>query len=311
VTNVNERTRHDLSLLDERDHTALGATVTPPYFFGVYADFQHTANNPFATAGWIDHCQAMIDSWNSPSTKAKLLLRRFLGKRIPIPKHLTMVCERVRELTRSKKTVTVIDVGGGFGDNYHYLEQALGRLVARVRYTVVDNEIQCEFGRKYFKGRGIDFVSNLPESRFDIAVIIGTLQYVPAWKGLVATMSRMTDDSIFVSRTPISLDGPTFVTMQSICPAFGSQALRKLGESNAWVIEETELDECFDDHGFRRQRSVFSVDYSSNFTRLPVRHRRIAYVDKHYARNRDDPRSGGAGRVPPSSSGPPHGGQAG
>lgn len=104
----------------------------------------------------------------------------------------------------------------------------------------------------------------------------------------------MSDDSVFVSRTPISLDGPTFVTVQSICPPSGSHAYRKLGEANVWVINETELDECFGAHGLRREQSVFSVEYSSNFARVPARHRRVAYIDKHYAKGLEGPDAGAA-----------------
>ena len=275
---------HELLLLHQRDRTPVGSRSDPPYFFGVYTGLQETDNDPFATEGYISYCQAMIDSWSSPPARIRDLLRKLLGRKPPIRRHLAPIVSRLRERARTQTSVRVIDVGGGYGDNYHDIARALGRLADRVQYTVVDNPIQCELGRTYHTRKGIDFVSEMPRARFDIAVVVGVLQLLQDWKAFVSELTTCVEDSIFVSRAPFSLDSPTFVTVQSICPPLGSHAGRKLGESNVWVINEAELNRCFYDHAFRLETSAFALDYSANFARVPERHRDVAYIDKHYVR---------------------------
>jgi putative methyltransferase (TIGR04325 family) len=278
--------RQASGLLDERDPTPVGERVEPPYFFGVFEAFQHTDNDPFSTDGWISHCQAMIQSWSPPVPRAKTLVRRLLGRRIPVPRHLQLVVERIEALVKSRGTARVVDVGGGFGDNYHSISQSLGRLARRVRYTVVDNEVQCRLGRSLYGRGGVEFVADVPTMPFDIAIVVGVLQLIPDWKNLVSVLCGVIEDSIFVSRTPLNLGGRTFVTVQSICPLLGSHALRKLGESNAWVINESELDDQFRAQGFRLEKSVFNLDYSSHCARLPEGHRHVVYIDKQFVKDK-------------------------
>lgn len=237
------------SQFDDRDSSSLGIKVEPPYFFGAYEKFQPVGGDPFATEGWISHCRALIHQWNSPPPllKIKLAIKAVIKKTLQIPVNKSPIVEHIKQLLANQNKISILDVGGGFGDNFYHIEKALGSLSKRVDYIVVDNETQCSFGKKFYRksGKNISFTTVIPRRAFDCVIVIGTIQYIENWREFVSELAKKSTGSIFISRTPLNVSGPTFVTVQSICPAFGSSALTKIGESNLNVINETELDETF------------------------------------------------------------------
>jgi putative methyltransferase (TIGR04325 family) len=283
---MTKHTQQKVSLIDERDSSPLGFKVEPPYFFGAYDKFQQVKGDPFATEGWINHCQALINKWNSNSIKSRAIyfIKNLIKKILRIPISQNSIVEHIRELLQNKEEISILDVGGGFGDNFFQIEKGLGSLSKRVNYLVVDNQVQCSFGIEFYKDKGkkIDFKTEIPNNNFDLIIIIGTIQYIEKWKEFISEITKKSNISIFISRTPINITGPTFVTVQSICPALGPSALTKIGESNLNVINESELHQEFEKNGFQIDKSLFIRDYSDNFKRLPAEFQNIQYIDKYF-----------------------------
>ncbi len=250
--------------------------VTPPYFFGVRDSFEPIQENAFATQGWLNHCRALIQSWKqwppSPLFAA--------------PKHFCEPVRRILEIYHMKERIRILDLGGGFGDNFFYLKRALGGLTDKIEYHVVDNKLQCDLGRDFYgsDNKTIKFHESIPHYKYDLTLLIGTLQYIDEWRNTVREVMKITADSIFISRSPIRIDGPTFITIQSVCPARGPSSLRKIGEANVAVIRESELDNLLQNNSFKIKTSVLHENYSRNFSRLPELYRNVMYIDKHYLR---------------------------
>lgn len=196
----------------------------------------------------------------------------------------TGIVKHIEEMLLCKESISILDIGGGFRDNFFHIDKALGSLNKSVKYVVVDNQVQCDFGWEFWrnKDKNITFTTQIPAENFDLIIIIGTMQYIDNWKEFICGVAKKINNSIFISRTPINITGPTFVTIQSICPAFGPSAFQKIGESNINVIGEKDLHSTFKQNGFLLQKSVFTRDYSENFKRLPLYCQNIQYIDKYF-----------------------------
>jgi putative methyltransferase (TIGR04325 family) len=231
----------------------------------------------------------LINQWKSNSIKSQIIffIKNLIKKILRIPVSQNSIAEHIRELLEKKEEISILDVGGGFGDNFFQIEKTLGSLSKRVNYLVVDNQVQCSFGIEFYKdnGKKIDFKTEIPNQNFDLIIIIGTIQYIENWKEFISEITKKTTTSIFISRTPINITGPTFITVQSICPALGPSALTKIGESNLNVINESELHQEFKKNGFQIEKSLFIRDYSENFKRLPTEFQNIQYIDKYFKKS--------------------------
>ena len=105
-------TQKKVNLFDERDSSHLGFQVEPPYFFGAYDQFQQVENDPFATEGWINHCQTLINEWSNP---------KFAGFQLDLSQY--SLVEHIKKLLANNGEISILDIGGGFGDNFYYITQ--------------------------------------------------------------------------------------------------------------------------------------------------------------------------------------------
>ena len=213
-------------------------------------------------------------------------MKVFIKKLIRTAPSDSAIVDYIKSMLTNKDEISILDIGGGFGDNFFHIEKALGSLSKRISYLVVDNKVQCDLGVKFYgNNRKISFTTTLPQNKFDLIIIIGTIQYIENWKEFIFDVTKISSNSIFISRTPINMNGPTFITIQSICPAYGPATLKKIGESNLNVINETELHNTFEQNGFLVDKSKFIQDYSENFKGLPTKYRDIKYIDKYFVKS--------------------------
>lgn len=271
-------------LLSERDSQILGAKLEAPFFFGAFKEFQKVGNDPFATVGWIDHCRAIINQWNSPYFGFRQSTKSVIKKLFGLSSNRANLFQIIKELLEKKETVSIVDIGGGFGDNYFFIRSELGSLCSRINYLVVDNKVQCDLGVDLWEDVNIKFTTELPEQKSDLILIIGTLQYIENWESFISIIANLANNLIYVSRTPINVGGPSFVSVQSICPEFGESAQLKIGESNVNVINSQALDLAFKENGFLLKDSVDICDYTENFKRLSGYFGEIRYIDKYFIR---------------------------
>lgn len=203
-----------------------------------------------------------------------------------MPKHLAIPLAEVKRSARAGRPISVLDVGGGYGDNFLPIAQALGRAGNLLRFDVVDNERSRKLGDEIFAGRQIRpaFQSAIPDSPYDLVIVVGTLHYIEDWRGFIATLGRATPDAIYISRTPLRMNGESFITVQSVCPQSGQFAGRKVGEACVNVIGWRNLEDAMHAAGYELEVKSHNSDYSAQMGRLPESHQNVAYIDTLWRR---------------------------
>ena len=273
---------------------AVGEIVEPPYFEGVYDEEpRDLGEDPWQSEGWQKSCEHYArklglgagyePAWRSflRGPTASRLLKWVAFGHPNFPRHLTDIKSLLATATTAG-SVRVLDVGGGFGDNYCLLGYVLTeRQMALIDYHVVDNELSIDLGRRLYHGqqRAPTFHSSIPATaEFDVTLLVGTLHYIGDWRSALDAVRRRTRRHVVITRSPIS-PSRSFFTTQTICPPLGPLHGRKAGTCAVTVISEGDLIA----HMVEGARWVVTtrrllLDYSDNFRRLPESHRPVAYV---------------------------------
>lgn len=255
-----------------RDLTPIGGVTKPPYFFSV-SDRWHELEDAFATPEWIAHC--VDDLRRSRARSIKSILRRLIHG-TGVPNHLSPLLTAIRQEFIGKTSLRILDVGGGAGDNYDWIARGIGS--GGLRWHVVDNQVSIDLGREVFSGRhGLTFSAEPVADTFDFVVVVGTLQYIRDWSGFLREITSRGRPRIFIARSPLRTNGPSFMTVQTVSPSSGPHALRKVGEANANVIGIEELEAVMSQMGYCLEIEGAATDYSANFARLPPQYRSIEY----------------------------------
>ncbi len=265
----------------------IGEAPLPPYFFGASEKFEQAFPDPFASKGWMSHCEAYAAVLKG--NRRKWLSLRGLAKALvfghpDMTRHLRPLLSLIRDTMERKSTVSVLDIGGGFGDNYHAIYEVLRGKQGKLEYHVVDSEPSCDLGRRLYPSGAPGFSTEIPERTFDIVAIIGTLQYILEWRSFVEIVKRHADEAVYLARSPIRRNGRSFFARQAVCPAFGEQALKKVGTCNIVVIGKGELESMFG--GWLLTRDELQEDYSAHFSRLPIAYQDVAYFNMVWERSR-------------------------
>jgi putative methyltransferase (TIGR04325 family) len=119
-------------------------------------------------------------------------------------------------LTRRNK-VRILDFGGGPGYGLTTLIAALGRVLPRIDYHIVDVENICEAGRELFAdGDGPCFHLDLPPSTtsFDLVHTSSAMQYVEDWRAMVGLLASY--EAPFLAFEDVFAGAfPNYVTVQN------------------------------------------------------------------------------------------------
>ncbi len=280
--------------------------IEPPYFDGVFPEGLEKADfeDPFNTPGWIDHCRVAArrlgivrsaylgdPSRSLVRTAANKALHYLASPRMAArhlvsgtacERHLLPVAQMIRDVHLREGKVRVLDIGGGFGDNFVELAQVLpARLLDGLTYDVIDNEPSCELGRSLYARYTVrpSFTSNYEgiAGSYDIVLVIGTLQYVPSWRDFLVSMRERCRRYLYIARSPILVRGKSFGTNQMICPAYGSHAGKLLGTTRIHVVGLQDLREALSD--WQPAFEWMDTDYSPQFARLPHPFREVRYFN--------------------------------
>lgn len=268
-----------------RDPHQVGDRVPPPYYFGVHPGWVEVEHDAFASAGWIDHCRASALSAAGNGNVLRSIYRH-IRRGGDVPKHLAIPLEEIRRLIRRHERASVLDIGGGYGDNFAAIAKGLGPATKCLSFDVVDNQRSQALGKSLFETSAFapGFPETIPEKAYDLVTVIGTLHYIEDWQGFVRTMGDAGHQAFYLSRTPLRLNGTSFVTVQSVCPQAGESAGRKVGEASVNVIGWDDLVAAMSDAGFDLERKVHNADYSEQMGRLPEAYRNVAYIDTLWRR---------------------------
>ncbi len=116
----------------------------------------------------------------------------------------------VARAAAGRSALRVLDWGGGVG-HYHVLARALVPGVA-LEWHVVDRPGTCEAGRALQPG--VRFHDHVPDDTFDLVLASSSLQYAEDWSAALETLARVTAGHLYVTRTPVVLQAPSFVVRQ-------------------------------------------------------------------------------------------------
>lgn len=133
----------------------------------------------------------------------------------------------------SGKKVRVLDVGGGLGAGYAFLNTALVDRLAEIQYDILEIPEICEIGMSLFgKRAGPTFLTEFPQTapQYDIVYSASALQYIEDWKHFLEQASRMGSDYLLLSDVFIS-PKESFVTLQNY---YGSKI-------PSWFVNEDDL----------------------------------------------------------------------
>lgn len=250
-----------------------GTKIEPPYFFGSFSreDIERQAtDDPFASQGWILHCEALASSLDVRESWLARARRHWRPQELAA--HLEPPLRMIEERLAAERfeRVAILDVGGGFGYNFLELRKRLSsRDLDRIDYVVVDNQRSCELGTSLYRGQSQrpTFITSLPSGRFDLVMAIGTLQYVLDWEDFLGACASRSKRCIYIARTPLTT-AKTFFSLQAICPALGPQALHQVGICPIVVIAKPELTARLRALNFTAIQETHHTDYSANFRRV-------------------------------------------
>ncbi|QTD54854.1 hypothetical protein [Parasphingorhabdus cellanae] len=210
----------------------------------------------------------------SKKTSLRGLVKNIVYGNAHIDSHLVPLLKIINKKIDETGAASVLDIGGGFGDNYFMIASALGAKANCLSYHVVDNARSCKLGVSLFPE--VTYSTDIPESQFDIVAVVGTLQYIKEWQEAIATLKQRAH-ILYVARTPIRISNQSFYTQQAVCPEYGESAMRKVGVANLSVISKHDLMSEMSD--WQVVLSKHHRDYAKHFGRLPSDYRDVAYIN--------------------------------
>lgn len=267
----------------------------PPHFAGVLPEgIDNQPDDPFAKPEWLDHCRCVASRMGIVRSSfladtsyprwRKLLsyvanparAARHLLAGAACPRYLLPAAAMIHDVFLRQGSVSVLDVGGGFGDNYFQLLSFLPKPV-QMSYRVVDNEVSCQLGRSVFSGYNSDlkFFTEPPADSFDIVLVVGTLQYLPHWRASLKTFFGKARSYLYVARSPIAIAADSYTTEQSIKPMYGSHAKQIIGTTKINIVGLSDLKQVLP----RPSIELWDTDYSDQFASLPRPWSDVRYIN--------------------------------
>lgn len=258
--------------MENRDKTSVGEISPKPYFWGPFDKFQAISQSGFSSDDWLLHCENYYRAMRD-ATPAARLVKKFkkIAKRIIGRDFRTIVPSRIeKEISHGAR---VLDIGGGWGDNFFQLKMDKVNVHAGA-YCILDNEKQATFGKTIFSPTEINFLNEIPATPFDIVLLIATMQYIEDWKSLFSTFDKLGNKYVYIARTPFLDGAPSFCAVRSMTP---STVTHKIGEENLHIISFAEFEKMCAAHNWRVEKVSRRQNYSKHFARLPKNQRDVYY----------------------------------
>ncbi|HUB85395.1 MAG TPA: methyltransferase, TIGR04325 family [Rhizomicrobium sp.] len=199
------------------------------------------------TSEWLTRCERAARRLGVGTDKGTLQYRlenriRLLlfGHRAPRP--LQPLKAVLETLAQRRRVVRIVDYGGSVGDNFFHLAQTLPHLLPNLSYYIVDNPRSCELGRRLFASSPYrpTFCEEWGREPFDLAILCGSLQYIPDWRSLLSSLKEKSS-FIYLTRSPIT-EGETFAYRQPIATTYIANGSRFAGHARSSVLSRRDLE---------------------------------------------------------------------
>ncbi len=225
--------------------------------------------SPWETPQWVSHMNRYADKLGHVTVADR---GRELARAVRYGNGLPRTMTPLKALIRRNRGAPILDIGGGFGDNFIILRKYLGE----TPYTVVDGAESCRVGR-HLLGDRVRFRTDMPaDGQYGLSILIGTLQYILDSKPFISSLSRLTDDTIFVSRSPLRKTGDDFYSIQEITPDFGSNSA---GECMVRIRSVKNVVDDFAQAGFGLVENREVLSYKKQMSSLPEEYRDCSYFN--------------------------------
>lgn len=210
-----------------------------------------------------------------------------------IPSYFYSLLPIIKSKILEKGYVNVVDIGGGQGENYMFLESFFGSEV--FEWHVVEQEKNCKYGRKIGYPGKIYFHENIGNGlrclteevaellkQADICLLIGVLQYFDPYINLLREIAATGVEYIFITRTMINDIVDTFFTRYYGTPTEGKYKDMVLGDAVFAVINHQELNNNMYNLGYDICLDLFQWGSIPDVQSLPKPYNKIEYRDALY-----------------------------
>lgn len=121
-------------------------------------------------------------------------------------------------LYKEKKEIVILDLGGGYGDNFYEFLRFNQSKLKKIKYYIVDQDKKLlEYGKKFFvEKNNIYFSQKLPSMKINILLMVGTLQYIDDFSKVMNLINFGKFGFIYFSRTIFNDSNFDFYSKQMI-----------------------------------------------------------------------------------------------
>ena len=154
---------------------------------------------------------------NNLLTKIRNLWNEY-SKNISKSGYLEKFNYAVDYLYKEKKEIVILDLGGGYGDNFYRFLRFNQSKLKKIKYFIVDQDKKLlDYGKNFFADRdNIYFNQKLPSTKISILLMVGTLQYSDDFSKVINLINFGKLSFIYFSRTIFNDSNFDFYSKQII-----------------------------------------------------------------------------------------------
>ena len=166
---------------------------------------------------------------NNFITKIKNLWNQY-SKSISKSGYLEKFNFAINSLYKEKNEIVILDIGGGYGDNFYKFSRFNESKLKKIKYYIVDQDKKLlKIGKKFFADRGnIKFSQKLPAVKINIVLMVGTLQCINDFSKIMSLINSERLSFIYFSRTIFNDSNYDFYSKQKILAEKGIEQSIKI-----------------------------------------------------------------------------------
>ena len=132
--------------------------------------------------------------------------------------YLDQVSLKINSLLKTKKSIAILDLGGGIGDNFYKLKRYNQSKLSRIKYYIIDEDkFLLKKGKSFFSNtKNLFFKKKIPLEKFSLILLVGTLQYINNFKDILKKLNIERPCYLYFSRTIFSNQNYDLFTVQRL-----------------------------------------------------------------------------------------------
>jgi hypothetical protein len=248
----------------------IGDAISPPFFHGAFENLESLPKleypDGFESNEWV--ITALVHLYN-------------LAQHGTVDHHLLPFFKMVISRLRSVERLSILDFGGGVGDNYIQLKKVLpSDLFNKVQYTIIDKPGSIDVVKSLHKD--VRCFCNVEQAvtdgeKYDLALFSGVLMFVENSPELIKSIKKYFGCDIYITRTLFTDTVPTYTTVLYISPGDGPFLGKFIGVSFSTIwnsqlfFEQAEIprEHILIFHGYEK--------YNAALQNLPPKYRDAKY----------------------------------